>query len=460
MTTMNTLPCDITVERSIIGHILFCRDNAQLDTVGLRSEHFFDPSHRAIWEAISQLDSQGSPFDVVSVASRLNDEKKLQSIGGTVKLSELETTSAAVGSSTLKSYAERLLTLWKARQFISLCQVGQADIRADGILRLDEILHTFEDGISNLITTGAKHDPVLFCEAVEDTIHSLSLNEAENQSVTKTGFNSLDAVIGGGLHPGDLVILAGRPGMGKTAFLLNLLVKITKTYPSAMFSLEMPKVQLAIRVICTEAGLKMSDVRAGNITPKDWSLITRTAERLSGIQLWVDDASSISIQELRAKIRYIQRENRKTKSNKKLRVVGIDYLQLMRGERAQNREQEVSGITRALKSLAKEEDVCIVALSQLNRSTENQSNKRPGLKDLRESGAIEQDADMVMFLYREGYYNEDEDQHSAEIIIAKQRNGATTMVQAYWDPKRMLYTDLERRGEYDEFDDVAEGWTP
>lgn len=455
-----TLPCDLEMEKSIIGHVLSKGNSAALDAISLDASHFFDPTNRAIWEAIKFLDGIGRPCDPVSVASRLNDEKKLNGIGGTSQLVELGLGTPYLGETVLRSYVARLTSLWKARQFIGACQVGQAEMRDGGLEDVEGVIHRFDSVITELITTASKHEPVSFHDAVEGAIKSIT--SPDHSVATKTGFSNLDRHIGGGLHPGDLVIVAGRPGMGKTAFLLNLLINIARkdnAAPCAMFSLEMPLLQLATRVLCTEASLKMSDVRSGNITPDGWSNLTDAATNLSNVRLWIDDSSGISIQELRSKIRHIKRRARKDGIDKQLCVVGIDYLQLMRGEKSQNREQEVSGITRALKALAKEENVCIVVLSQLNREVEKQSGRRPQLKDLRESGAIEQDADMVLFLYRAGYYDADEDQKEAEIIIAKQRNGETMTVKAFWDAIRMRYTDLEY-GTYEDLDPATGDWIP
>jgi replicative DNA helicase len=452
-------PNDVETERALIGHMLYVNSSADLDLTGLQASHFYDPSYRSIWDAIRSLDGKNQSFDAVSVASHLNDQQKLQGIGGAAKLADLGMGSSILGEISINSHSQRLVALWKARQFIGACQVGQVEMHSGGVDAIDEIIRRYDQVISDLMTSGSE-GPVRFFDAVADAMKRLSSDEIRACS---SGFPTFDHATGGGFHSGELIIVAGRPGMGKTAFLLNTLVNLTsrsKGEAGAMFSLEMPTFDLTTRILCSEARLQMSEMRCGKVQPEYWKVLTGAANKLANIPLWIDDTSAITVQEIRARIRAIKRDIvRVYGDTKKLKVVGIDYLQLMRGKNSPNREQEVSSITREAKALAKDEDVCLIALSQLNRDTEKQNNKRPGLKDLRESGAIEQDADAVMFVYRPGYYDDGEDQSVGELILAKQRNGATSTIYVHWDPQRMRYSDNDKTHEYlDELEDIAEDW--
>jgi replicative DNA helicase len=287
-----------------------------------------------------------------------------------------------------------------------------------------------------------------------------------------TGFDRYDRVTSG-LHDGELTIVAARPGMGKTSLVLNMAVNIAKpheleraddpndrwTEPGqgvAFFSLEMPREQIANRMLCSEAGVDVSRVRTGGLTPSDWTKLTAAASRLSNLNFWVDDSAALSLLELRSKIRRLKSEFDavdKTTGDVKQRIglVVVDYLQLMRGrENAASREQEISEISRGLKQLAKELSLPVIALSQLNRAVETrgEKHKRPQLSDLRESGAIEQDADNICFIYRDDYYNKDSaDRSLAELIVAKQRNGPIDTVKVRFDAQYTRFDNLPE-GEY------------
>jgi replicative DNA helicase len=310
---------------------------------------------------------------------------------------------------------------------------------------------------------------------LRDSFKKISEAAARGGRITGTssGFDRLDRVMAG-LHAGELTIVAARPGMGKTSFVLNLAANVAKpqviessTDPNdrweepgagvAFFSLEMPREQIANRMLCSEAKVDVSKLRSGGQTRDDWSRLTQAASELGRLPVWIDDTAGISLLELRAKVRRLQAEfngpGPNGKGQRKIGLVVIDYLQLMKGRDGVNsREQEISEISRGLKGLAKELEVPVIALSQLNRAVETRSDKskRPMISDLRESGAIEQDADNILFIYRDEYYNKEESAEKgvAELIIAKQRNGPTTTVKVRFDKEYTRFDNLPE-GEYE-----------
>ena len=462
---------DVEAERDLVAHILWTKGENDAGIITeLKPENFYDPVSRCIWETIRRLDAANRPIEIQMVAMDLKDRDELTRIGGTAKLVEISGSCPALSVKSVREHVNRIISLWKAREFVSQCTVALVEIRGCAEDQITDVLQRHDRFTTGLITQNESNTPVRFSDAIKSTLKRLTDACDVNASpvVMKLGYPSLDRKMGGGLYPGDVTIIASRPGMGKTAMLLNTAVNMTTRpipIPGVIFSLEMKTLDLALRILCSESGLVMNDVRQGKISAAGWQSLNATADRLAHIPLWIDDQSSISMPEIRAKVRWVKKAmySDPRLSKMKLGLVGIDYLQLMKSSgRSQNREQEVAGISRDVKMLAKDEDVAVAALSQLNRAAEEKNNQRPGLKDLRESGAIEQDADNVIFLYRPAYYNEDEDPKAAEILIAKQRNGeAQVTVKMCWEASKMRYSDPVSG--YDEFDDIAEpagNWDP
>jgi replicative DNA helicase len=364
------------------------------------------------------------------------------------------------------------------RRLIATCQKFAAEGYGD-CGEIQEFIDHAEQSIFELARTAQSTAVRPVREAVHRAFEILSEAAKRGEAITgmPSGFVELDRRMSG-LHPGDLYIVAARPGMGKTSFVLNMAVNIAQPrrivqdgneferpgYGVAFFSLEMPREQLASRLLASEGRVDVSKIRSGQIKGEDWHKLTEAAAMLGRTPLWLDDTPAISLLDLRAKLRRLQAEVSRDLGDgpraEKLGIVMIDYLQLMSGRRdAGSREQEISEISRGLKQLAKEMKVAVVALSQLNRAVETRTtkDKRPQLSDLRESGAIEQDADAIMFIYRDEYYFEDSpDQGIAEIIVAKQRNGPTGKVRVRFESAYTRFDNLAPEAyEYDNFDDFG-----
>lgn len=429
-------PQDMDAEQSILGAALI--DNEVIGTVVelLVAEDFYRPGHQAIYEAMRRLYEHREPCDLITLPAELNKFGHLESAGGLAYLSQL---------------VDRLPTAAHVPSYAKI-------VREKSILR--RLIRTATDVVTASFTT--THDVALLLDQVEKNIfdirdktnshafHSLRQIVKENFKVLEELYEKKQAITGlstrytdldhitCGLQASDLIIIAGRPSMGKTAFALNIAENVA-TYdgkPVALFSLEMSKEQLAQRLLCSQARVDSSLMRRGQVSAEDWMRITHAAAKLSDAPIYIDDTPAINPLEMRAKVRRLMREH-------PLSLIVVDYLQLMRasGRIIDNREQEISEISRSLKAMAKEMAVPVVALSQLNRGVENRNNRRPQMSDLRESGAIEQDADVIAFIYRDEVYNPDSaDKGIAEIIISKQRNGPIGTVRLSF---MSMYTRFE-----------------
>jgi replicative DNA helicase len=415
-------PQSIEAEEAIISAILI--DNSTLlDIIDIVSpDDFYRSAHQKIFAAIKDLFSKNEPVDLITLVNALRDQGILEEIGGASYLSTLiDSVPAAVNPPYYaniihnKSSLRRLIA--NSNEIIRQCYENSSDI--DGVIEYSERV-VFE--ISEQKNRQAFH-PI--SKIIELNIDALEERQGNHALVTgvPTGFSRLDQLTAG-LQNSDLIILAARPAMGKTAFALNLArnAAIEGNVPVAIFSLEMSKEQLSMRMLCAEARVDSSRIRSGFLSRDDWNKLTNAAGILSEAPIYIDDSPDISATSIRTK-------SRRLKMDKNLGLVIIDYLQLMRSStHFERRDLEISEISRSLKILAKELNVPVVALSQLNRKLEERSDKRPQLSDLRESGALEQDADVVSFIYRDEVYNKDENnpnRGTAEIILAKQRNGPT-----------------------------------
>lgn len=475
-------PNDLDSEAAVLSAVMLSRDAFDIVNEILSPDQFYSEANRRVFEAIVDLQRNMRAVDVVSVAAWLKDRERLQQIGGTPYLAQLTDATPAIAN--VETHARIVREKFRLRQLIGTCQRFAAEGYGD-CGEVQGFIDRAEQSIFDIARVPESSNVVPLRDAVMEAFKILNEATKHGGGITgiPTGFGQLDRMMAG-MHPGDLYIVAGRPGMGKTSFVLNMALNVARPrvvgpidpkdpygenaeerpgWGVAFFSLEMPKEQLAARLLASEARVGMSDIRKGNVHPKDWSKLTEAAARLGTMPVWLDDTPAIGLLDLRAKIRRLQAEiSRKSSDDRsrieKMGLVAIDYLQLMHGRRdAGSREQEISELSRGLKQLAKELQVPVIALSQLNRSVEtrNTKDKRPQLSDLRESGAIEQDADAIIFIYRDEYYNEDsEDKGIAEIIIAKQRNGPTGTVKTRFTGAYTRFDNLENDDYYDQMEDL------
>ncbi len=419
-------PHSIEAEVAVLGGIL--TDNGVWERVVERVSEpdFYRKDHRIIFNAIYRLDAEGKPFDVVTVAEWLDSHKQLEDAGGLSYLAALAESNS--GSSNITAYADIVRKRSVLRQLISATNRIADTVFNPGGRNADEILDLAEQTVFDIAEQESKgrknYRPIkdLLVKAL-DRVDELFRRDSHITGVP-TGFDDFDEKTAG-LQPSDLIIIAGRPSMGKTAFAINIAehAAIKGKLSVAVFSMEMPGEQLAMRMMSSLGRIDQHKVRTGKLQDDDWPRLTSAVEILRDSKLFIDDSPALTPAEIRARCRRIKREA-------DLDLIIVDYLQLMQVPgTSENRATEISEISRSLKAMAKELNVPVVALSQLNRSLEQRPNKRPVMSDLRESGAIEQDADVIVFIYRDEVYNEDSaDKGKAEIIIGKQRNGPIGMV--------------------------------
>jgi len=430
-------PQSLEAEESILSAILVDNDTLPEILEILSPKDFYRSSHQKIFTAITELFSRNEPVDLVTLTNILREQGWLEEIGGATYLANLvDTVPLAVNA---QHYAKIIHDKACLRQLIEKsnaiakrCFEDRGDV--------ENVIDFAESSIFEISENKIKPAFYPIGKIIEVNIDALEERQGNKALVTgvATGYTKLDELTAG-LQKSDLIILAGRPGMGKTAFALNIAKNsaVDTNIPVAIFSLEMSKEQLSFRMLSSEARIDSSRLRRGFITQDDWIRITDAAGFLSQAPIFIDDSPNITVLEIRAKSRRLKMEN-------DIGLIIIDYLQLMKGRiSAERRDLEISEISRSLKALAKELDIPVLALSQLNRKLEERSDKRPQLADLRESGALEQDADVVAFIYRDELYNKDvnnPNKGKAEIILAKQRNGPTgTALMTFLD----TYTRFE-----------------
>jgi replicative DNA helicase len=419
-------PQDLAAEQGVLGGVLVHGEDVLAGIAAtLQPDDFYDRRHARIYGAMLALYNTGRPVDEITVTSRLSDEGSLAAAGGPELIAELG--DIVVSPAHADHYASLVRDKAQLRAFIAAAHT--AVDQAYG--HQGEPEAALEEAERAIFAATQDRHARTFAPLGEVVNSALGVIERRfrNKGLTTgvaTGFSRLDTLTNG-LQPGDLIIVAGRPSMGKTAFALNIAqhAALEGGVAAAVFSLEMSKEQLGLRLLSSEARVSGSKMRSGFLSQnQDWPALTQAADRLFGAPIYIDDTPAISVLEMRAKARRL-------KSQHNLGLILVDYLQLMRGRRDSfdSREQEISDISRSLKALAKELELPVVALSQLNRKVEDRPNKRPQLADLRESGAIEQDADVIAFIYRERVYNREVEENTAEIIIGKQRNGPTGTVK-------------------------------
>ena len=431
-------PQNIEAEEAILGGILLDPEAIGRVSDRLVPEAFYISAHTTIYQAALRLHIQQKPTDLLSITSWLTDNDQLTQIGGRNKLATLvERTVSAVNIDAL---AGLVMEKYLRRQLI---KAGNEIVHLgfETETELPIVLDNAEQKVFNVTQQKTQSGLVHIGDTLTNTYEDI---ETRHQGIAlpgiPCGFYDLDAMTSG-FQRSDLIIIAGRPSMGKTAFCLNLAHNIAAgcQLPVAVFSLEMSKEQLVQRLLASEAGIESSYLRSGRISQTQWDPLLRAINRLSETPIFIDDTSNITVTQMRSQARRLQAEQ-----SKNLGLIVIDYLQLMEGS-SDNRVQELSRITRSLKGLARELSVPIIALSQLSRGVEARTNKRPMLSDLRESGSIEQDADIVMMLYRDEYYSPDTpDRGIAEVIIAKHRNGPTGTIKLLFDPQFTKFKNLAK----------------
>lgn len=430
-------PQNIEAEQAVLAAVLMDNHAINVAAETVKPDDFYKEAHRQIFRAMMAISDRSDPVDLITLNAYLQDKNVLEQVGGSSYLSFL--VDSVPVASNVESYAK----LVREKSLIRSLITAATEIVTDCFAAPDDVPELIDRAESRLFAVSGQQDKKSFSSASELVVEGYKLIEKlyENKShITgiTSGFKDLDEMTGG-LQKGDLFIIAGRPSMGKTAFALNLAVNSARFGNAcvAVFSLEMGKEQLMMRMMTSEARIDASRIRKGELSDSDWPNLTRAADILSHQKIFIDDQPAQSTFEIRAKSRRLAKEHG-------LDLIIVDYMQLIRGSgNTYSREQEISEISRSLKALAKELQVPVLALSQLNRSVETRDNKRPRMSDLRESGAIEQDADVISFVYRDVVYNpETPDQNVAEIILGKHRNGAIGTVKLAFLNQCTRFEDL------------------
>lgn len=468
-------PSDLDAEGNILGQCLLVPGDIDLALGwGLEPKHFYAGANLRIFEAMLAVHADASTeVHIIAVAAELRNRGRLDGIGGTPYLAQLSDTHPVNSDKQLKLHVRIIVDHWRARQAIAVQQTAVAALYQPHTG--EPLQHTLE-GIEQQIweVTHQQREASYFNvgELARASLQEMSALIASGQSVLgiTTGYPDLDAVTTG-YHPGDLVVIAARPGVGKSALIMSSLLRATRvpkddSLPEAAYlhSLEMPKEQVALRIVCSQAGVEFTKIRLNKLQRIDWEKLFEACRVVAAQPIYVDDRPAITVAELRSNIRKIKREieNGRIKA-KRLRLCAVDYLQLMQGEKGGGREQEVSSLTRGLKAIAKTEEVCMIALAQLNRGVEHRGGKgpdkqkEPELQDLRESGAIEQDADTIIFLIRPKYYDKDAGDE-LKLKVAKNRNGPTCTVEVAFEGETMTVKPLAKG--YEEFDDYGDAPAP
>lgn len=433
-------PHDTEAEQAVLGSMLTDQDAAASAIEVLKVEDFYREDHKAIYEAILNLYNRAEPIDIITLKAELTSIGKFEQVGGIEYLAELP--EKVPTTTNADKYIKIVEDKSMLRSLIKTANEIQA-LGYDPMQEVEDIVDTAEKKIFNLVQGKNQKGYTAVKDILVESFALLEQLYNQKQHITgvPTGFADLDYKTAG-LHNSDLILIAARPAMGKSAFALNIAsyTAVKANVPVVIFSLEMSKEQMVNRILASEAMVDSNKIRTGKIEDEDWAKIAEATGILSEAPIFIDDTPGISMTEIRAKCR-------KLKMEKNIGLVVIDYLQLIAGnsKRAGSREQEISEISRSLKILAKELNVPVIALSQLSRAPEQRPDHRPMLSDLRESGAIEQDADIVMFLYRDDYYNEEtEKKNIAEVIIAKHRSGSVGTVELLWLSNYTKFANIDR----------------
>ena len=435
-----TSPNSLEAEQSVVGSMLMDRDAIEVASEIIVGDDFYNRQLGTLFETMVELNKQGMAVDVVTLQNRLKEKNVPPQVSSLEYITDL--VRAVPTSANVKYYAQIVAEKSTLRRLIHVSEdtINSCYTEADN---MEALLNDVEKRVFQLTQNRNVGEFVPISQVVMNSLNKIEKASKQKGSVTglPTGFTDLDYDTAG-FQPSDLILIAARPSMGKTAFVLNIAqyMAFHRDETVAIFSLEMSKEQLVNRLLAMESHVDSQHIRTGNMSDMDWEKLIESADLIGGSNLIIDDTPGISIQELRSKCR-------KYKMEHNLKIIMIDYLQLMsgNGRASDSRQQEISDISRSLKALARELNVPVVALSQLSRAVEQRPDHRPMLSDLRECGAIEQDADMVMFIYRDDYYNKDTEKKGvAEIIIAKQRNGPIGTVELLWMPEFTKFANLEK----------------
>lgn len=432
-----TMPHDDVAEQSVLGGMLLSKDAIADVVESLRASDFYKPAHETIYEAILSLYGHGSPADAITVADELKKRGELTRVGGA---SYIHTLIASVPTAAnAQYYAEIVKEHAIMRRLIEagtkIAQLGYANET-----EVDTLVDQAQAEIYAVTDGNAKEDYVSFSDALEETINEIDANSNRPDGVygVPTDFIEFDELTGG-LHGGQMIVIAARPGVGKSTLALDIArsAAIHHHMATVFFSLEMSRTELAMRILSAEGKISMGRLKKGDLDTEGWTNLATLQGRIDSAPLFIDDSPNMTLMEIRAKCRRLKQRN-------DLKLVVLDYLQLMSsGKKVESRQQEVSEFSRSLKLLAKELDVPVIALSQLNRGSEQRTDKRPMVSDLRESGSIEQDADMVILLHREDMYNPDSDRvGEADMIIAKHRGGPTRTIPLAFSGKYSRFNNM------------------
>ncbi|MDD6615713.1 MAG: replicative DNA helicase [Lachnospiraceae bacterium] len=434
-----TMPHSVEAEQSVIGAMIMDRDAITVASEILTSEDFYQKQYGILFDAMTELYTEGKPVDLITLQNRLREKDVPPEVSSLEFVRDI--LSAVSTSANVKYYAEIVSEKALLRRLIRVTE-EIAEACYAGKDKVEDIMEDTEKKVFQVLQRRTNDEFVPIKEVVLNALDKIEAASRMKGSVTglATGFIDLDYKTSG-MQPSDLVLIAARPSMGKTAFVLNIAeyMAFRNEKHVAVFSLEMSKEQLINRMFSLESRVDAQVLRTGNLSDNDWASLIEAAGIIGRSNLMIDDTPGISVSELRSKCRKLKLEHG-------LDIIMIDYLQLMQGSRrAESRQQEISEISRSLKEIARELQVPVIALSQLSRAVEQRPDHRPMLSDLRESGAIEQDADVVMFLYRDDYYNHDtEKKDVAEVIIAKQRNGPIGTVELAWLPRFTKFANMQK----------------
>lgn len=433
------MPHSVEAEQWVIGAMIMDRDAVTVASEILNADDFYQKQYGILFEAMTELYSEGKPIDLITLQNRLKEKDVPEEISSLEFVRDI--VIAVQTSANVKHHAEIVAEKALLRRLIKVNEDIAASCYA-GKDRVEDIMEDTEKKIFQVLQRRSNDEFVPIKEVVLNALDKIELASRSKGSVTgiATGFIDLDYKTSG-FQPSDLILIAARPSMGKTAFVLNIAeyMAFRNNETVAIFSLEMSKEQLVNRLFAMESRVDSQLLRTGNLSDGDWANLIEAAGVIGRSNMIIDDTPGISVSELRSKCRKFKLEHN-------LGIIMIDYLQLMQGsKRSESRQQEISDISRSLKEIARELQVPVVALSQLSRAVEQRPDHRPMLSDLRESGAIEQDADVVMFLYRDDYYNHDSEKKDvAEVIIAKQRNGAIGTIELAWLPRFTKFANMKK----------------